>query len=95
VILDATTGAERQVLESCGDSDDLFFDAKRARLYVICGDGHVDVLTRGAAGLERSARIVTTPGARTALFAPDRDRLYVAARAKGGKSAAILVLRPQ
>jgi hypothetical protein len=33
-------------------------------------------------------------GARTGLFSPESDRLYVAARATGGKPAEILVLRP-
>jgi DNA-binding beta-propeller fold protein YncE len=95
VTLDPATGAERQALETCGDSDDLFFDARRARLYVACGGGQVDVFQRGAAGLTRIARIPTRPGARTALFDPEGDRLYVAARANGGREAAILVFLPE
>ena len=27
---------------TCGDADDVFFDAKRRRVYVSCGDGTVD-----------------------------------------------------
>jgi hypothetical protein len=95
VILDPASGADRQAQETCGDSDDLFFDAKRSRLYVACGGGQVDVFQRGEAGLARIARVATRRGARTALFDPEEDRLYVAARADGGQAAAILVLRPQ
>jgi hypothetical protein len=94
-LLDPKTGGERAAAETCGDSDDLFFDEARARIYVACGDGHVDVFTRQPDGLRRIAHIATSAGARTALFSPKRDRLYVAARATGGKPAAILVLRPQ
>jgi hypothetical protein len=27
---------------TCGDADDVFFDPKRRRVYVSCGDGNVD-----------------------------------------------------
>jgi DNA-binding beta-propeller fold protein YncE len=95
VLRDAGTGAERQALNTCGDADDLFLDARRGRIYVVCGSGQVDVFARRGAGLAPLARIATAPGARTALFDPQGDRLYVAARAAGGRPAAILVLRPQ
>ena len=26
-------------LPTCGDADDVFYDARRERVYVICGDG--------------------------------------------------------
>jgi len=94
-LLDMADG--HTVLETgvCGDSDDLFFDDKRRRLYVICGSGDVDVFesARGASYV-RTARIATRKGARTGLFVPEDDRLYVAARAVGSESAALLVYRP-
>jgi hypothetical protein len=93
-LLDRRSGQARQTLETCGDSDDAFFDAKRHRLYVVCGGGAVDVFERGAQGYGRVARLATRPGARTGLFVPALDRLYVAARAEGGEGAALLVLRP-
>lgn len=95
VILDAATGQERQALKTCGDADDLFIDTHRARVYVACGSGQIDVFGRKGAGLAWIARVETRPGARTALFDADGDRLYVAARASGGQGAAILVFRPQ
>ena len=95
VTFDPHTGAERQALPTCGDSDDLFFDPRRSRLYVACGGGRVDVFERRGPALRRIARIATSPGARTALFDPALDRLYVAAPARSGREAAILVLRPQ
>jgi DNA-binding beta-propeller fold protein YncE len=94
VISDADDGKVRQDLDVCGDSDDLFVDPKRQRIYVSCGSGDIDVLAASVKGYWRSARIKTRSGARTSLFVPELDRLYVAARAGGGKPAAILVFRP-
>jgi YVTN family beta-propeller protein len=95
VLLDTTTGAVTQSLETCGDADDVFFDRKRNRIYVTCGDGQIDVVQLGSDGIRRLERVVTSRGARTSLFAPDLDRLFVAARAEEpGSAAAILVLRP-
>lgn len=93
-IIDLPSGTMRQVLPTCGDSDDLFFDERRGRIYVICGSGDVGVYQRGPAGYAELARIPTAKGARTGLFVPQRDRLFVAARARDGRPAAILVFRP-
>lgn len=92
-IIDLPSGDYRQVLSTCGDSDDLFFDAPRRRIYVICGSGQTDVFEAGGGGYLRLARVATRPGARTGLFVPEEDRLFVAARQRGGEEAAILVYR--
>lgn len=95
VLLDARSGAVTANLDTCGDADDVFFDTKRHRLYVSCGVGVVDVVQQDAADYHSLARIRTRPGARTSLFVPELDRLFVAARAKpSGSDAAILVFRP-
>jgi DNA-binding beta-propeller fold protein YncE len=93
-LLDAATGAVRQRLAVCGDADDVFFDAARARLYVSCGAGEVAVLHRNAAW-QALDPVRTASGARTSLFVPQFDRLYVAERAGlVGSEAAIRVYRP-
>ena len=95
-VLDAGTGQVRQDLPACGDADDVFFDAKRHRLYVSCGTGKVDVLQAGPGGYRAVASAGTRLGARTSLFVPELDRLFVAARAGlVGLEAAILVFRLQ
>ena len=38
---------------------------------------------------EELARVPTAPGARTSLFVPERDRLYLAVRASGSEDAAV------
>jgi len=92
---DIVTGAISGRIATCDDADDVFFDEKRQRVYVSCGQGVVDVVQRESAGLRSIARVKTAGGARTSLFVPKLDRLFVAARAGWlGSSAAILVLRP-
>ena len=94
-IIDLATGARRQTIGGCGDTDDVFFDHPRKRIYVICGSGVVDVFEASAKGYSRLAETPTRGGARTGFFAPQLDRLFVAARAQpGSRDAAILVYRP-
>ena len=79
---------------TCGDADDVFVDAKRRRVYVSCGEGVVDVLDETASGYQQLSRVPTVSGARTSLFVPELDRLFVAVRARSGEPAAIWVFRP-
>jgi DNA-binding beta-propeller fold protein YncE len=80
---------------TCGDADDVFFDARRRRFYVSCGEGAVAVLGWDGTTASELGRIATASGARTSLFVPQLDRLFVAARAGWlGGDAAILVFRP-
>jgi YVTN family beta-propeller protein len=81
-------------IETCGDADDVFVDPKRRRVYVSCGEGVVDVLEQREAEYQRLARVPTVSGARTSLFVPELDRLFVAVRAKSNEPAAIWVFRP-
>jgi DNA-binding beta-propeller fold protein YncE len=81
-------------VETCGDADDVFVDRRRRRVYVSCGEGAVDVLELGEAGYRRLARVPTVSGARTSLFVPELDRLFVAVRAGSNEPAAIWVFRP-
>jgi DNA-binding beta-propeller fold protein YncE len=94
IAMDAMSGARKTVLESCGDADDVMIDGKRHRIYVICGSGHIDVWDTRAGSYLKVARLKTSPGARTALFVPELDRLYLAVRASQGAPAAIWVYRP-
>jgi len=80
--------------ETCGDADDVFVDRKRHRVYVSCGAGVVDVLESDEQGYRRLAQMPTIPGARTSLFVPELDRLFVAVRAESNEPAAIWVFRP-
>jgi DNA-binding beta-propeller fold protein YncE len=96
ILIEAASGAVKANVATCGDADDVFFDTRRHRIYVSCGEGVVDVFQQDAEGPRRIARIPTSSGARTSLFVPELDRLFVASRAGLlGSAASILVLRPQ
>lgn len=95
VAFDATSGAVQDRVEICDDADDVFVDARRNYIYVACGEGAVDVLTSGAGHIARMTRVATSPGARTALFSSELDRLFVAARAASGQGAAVWVFQPR
>jgi len=92
LVYDTQTGKEVGSVEIVGDTDDLFFDAALNRLYVAGGDGFIDVLdARGDARLAQIARVKTDAGARTALFAPDERRFFLAVPHRGAQKAAIKV----
>lgn len=94
-LLEPASGTGQADMPTCDDADDLYFDDKTRRIYVSCGSGAVDVFEQAGGKYVVSARIETRPGARTSLFVPALDRLFVAARAgAGGQGAAILVYRP-
>jgi hypothetical protein len=81
-------------VEACGDADDVFVDAKRHRVYISCGEGYLDVFDAQAGPYKRIGHIPTVPGARTALFVTELDRLFLAARAAPQQPAAIWIFRP-
>jgi len=81
-------------VELCGDSDDVFVDPKRTRIYISCGEGFIDVFDTSGGSYRRLTRLPTSPGARTSYFAPSVDRLFLAVRATSAEPAAIWVFRP-
>jgi DNA-binding beta-propeller fold protein YncE len=92
--LSSTDGHMVAKTDTCGDADDVFADQKRGRVYVSCGDGFVDVFERRDDGYARLGRVPTALGARTSLFVPELDRLFVAVRSSGREPAAVWVFRP-
>jgi YVTN family beta-propeller protein len=92
-VFSARDGSAVANVESCGDADDVFVDTKRHRVYMSCGSGSLDVFDAEKAAYRRIAQIPTVSGARTSLFVPEQDRLFVAVRANGGAPAAIWIYR--
>lgn len=96
VVFDTGTGKPVTDLEISGDTDDVFFDTKRQRLYLSCGEGFLDVIQRSAGDhYERIARQPTRGGARTCFYSPDLDRLYLAVPQRSGHDAEIRVYQPE
>ncbi len=96
LVYDTGTGKEVGAFDIVGDTDDLFYDAERARLYVSGGEGYIDVLqTRGANQFARIARVATAAGARTSLFVAELHRLFLAVPHRGSQKAEIRVYEAQ
>jgi len=92
LVYDTTTGKESGSFDIVGDTDDLFYDAARKRLYVSGGQGYLDVFQeQGTSGFTRLARIATAAGARTSLFVPEQARLYLAVPHRGNQKAEIRI----
>ena len=89
--VDTRSGKAVASMEIVGDTDDLFYDAPRQRIYVIGGDGFVDVLQRQGDGFQRVDRITTRAGARTGLWVQALNRLYVAVPSRGAEGAEVRV----
>jgi DNA-binding beta-propeller fold protein YncE len=89
--LDAASGAELSRAPTGEGADDLFYDAGLGRVYVISGAGEVDAFQVDGATVRAIGITRTAPGAKTALFVPTKNALYVGVPAAGGKSAEIRV----
>jgi len=94
--LDTADGKLAASLPIDGDTDDVFHDAARQRIYVSCGAGLINVIQQTDADNYRIiAKIPTAAGARTSLFVPALDRFYVAVPRRGAQPAEIRVFAPQ
>jgi glutamine cyclotransferase len=90
VVLNTESGEVVTKTEISGDSDDVFYDSKRRRIYVICGAGKIDIVEQtDANNYKVSAKIDTADGARTGLFVPEQDSLFVAVPHHGSQPAEI------
>jgi hypothetical protein len=77
-----------------GDTDDLFFDVERKRIYIIGGEGFVDVIEQISPDDYRLlGKSSTAPGARTGLFSAGLQTLFVAIPHRGNQAAEIRVFK--
>jgi hypothetical protein len=90
-MVETTSGSLVDSVDIVGDTDDLFYDEARRRLYVIGGDGFVDIVGRDGNRVQRIGRVTTRGGARTGLWVASQSRLYVAVPERGGEPAEIRV----
>jgi len=92
LVYDTTTGKEVASFEIVGDTDDLFYDAARKRLYVSGGEGYIDVFQQQDGNrFARLAHVATAAGARTSLFVQEQNRLYLAVPHRGSQKAEIRI----
>jgi DNA-binding beta-propeller fold protein YncE len=91
LVVDTESGQTVASPEIVGDTDDLFYDPARSRIYVIGGQGFIDVLQqKDPDHYERIARYATPPGTRTGLFVPEWGKLFAAVPHRGEQRSEIL-----
>jgi DNA-binding beta-propeller fold protein YncE len=96
VVFDTGSGKPVADVAISGDTDDLFYDAARKRLYISCGEGFLDVVKpRDGGSYERVTRVSTRAGARTCFFSSEADQLYLAVPQRDGQDAEIRIYRPE
>ena len=90
LVLNTESGEITAKIDISGDTDDIFYDSKRHRIYAICGAGKIDIIEQTSADAYKAlAKIDTANGARTGLFVPARDTIFVAVPHRGSQQAAI------
>ena len=94
VVLNTESGDVVAKIDISGDPDDVFYDSKRHRLYAICGAGKIDIIEQTDANNYKAlTKIDTAEGARTGLFVPEHDTLFVAVPHHGSQKAEIRAYR--
>ena len=87
---DTQSGEQVASVDIVGDTDDLFFDERSQRVFVIGGEGYLDVIdVRPGTTPARIERVPTAPGARTGLYVPAQNRIYVAVPHRGAQRAEV------
>jgi DNA-binding beta-propeller fold protein YncE len=90
VVLNTDSGDVVAKIDISGDSDDVFYDSKRHRIYAICGAGKIDIIEQTDPKTYKAlTKIDTASGARTGLFVPERDTLFVAVPNRGSQQTEI------
>jgi DNA-binding beta-propeller fold protein YncE len=92
LVIDTETGKQTASIDIVDDTDDLFYDASKNRIYVIGGGGFVDVFDQTSPDqYTRIEHLATAAGARTGFFAHDWGKLFVAVPHRGEQRAEVLV----
>jgi DNA-binding beta-propeller fold protein YncE len=95
VVLDMDSGKEIALLPGAADTDDMWFDATRKRIYVPSGEGFIFVYQEiDADHYQRIAKIPSAIGARTSAYygqVGKHNSLYVAVPARANRGAELWV----
>jgi len=92
LVFDTETGKEIASGETAGPSDDVFYDGRRSRIYVLTAAGFLEAFQdRDHKHYDRVAHYPTPLHTQTGLFVPEWGRLFAAAQGQGEQSAEIRV----
>jgi DNA-binding beta-propeller fold protein YncE len=89
---DTDSGKQVASAEIAGNSDDLFYDAARSRVYVLTTPGFLEVFQqKDADHYDRIARYATPPGTQTGLFVPELGKLFAGVQGRDKQPSEVLV----
>ena len=95
-VFDTDSGKVIANLDSAGDADDIFYDNSRRRIYIAGGEGFLSIFQQlDLERYQRLTKIPTASGARTALFVPEFNRLYLAVPHRASQRAEVRVYSAQ
>jgi DNA-binding beta-propeller fold protein YncE len=94
LVLDSDSGKTVASVDIVGDTDDLFYDAARKRIYISGGAGRISVIAQqNADKYSAVGEIPTATGARTSFFTSRSGVLYVAVPHRGQQKAELRVFK--
>jgi DNA-binding beta-propeller fold protein YncE len=95
-VFDTESGKVIANLDSAGDADDIFYDNSLRRIYIAGGEGFLSIFQQlDPEHYQPVAKILTAAGARTALFVPEFNRLYLAVPHRASQRAEVRVYSAQ
>lgn len=94
IVFDTASGKPVANIDISGDTDDLFYDPARKRVYASSGDGSIDVIEQRDADHYRSLRrIPTVAGARTSAISVELNLFCLGVPRRGSEPAEIRVFQ--
>lgn len=92
IVLNSHSGATIATFDAPLRTDEVVWDAKHRRVYVLGGEGYVAILQQKSPdSYTMLPRLMTAPGAKTGIVIPELNTLYVAASpGESGATAKIL-----
>lgn len=96
MVYDTESGKVIANLDSPGDADDIFYDSSRRRVYISGGEGFLSIFRQDDPDhYKPMTQVPTATGARTSLFVPELNRLYLAVPHRGTQRAEVRVYEAQ
>jgi DNA-binding beta-propeller fold protein YncE len=91
---DIPTGKVVASTPTVGGADDMAYDPQRRQIYVSGGDGYVAIIQVDDGDHYREVgRLTTGPGAKTSLFVPEFNSIYVAVPAQANQPAVLKIFQ--
>lgn len=92
LVLETSSGREISSLPCTGHADDAFYDAARKRIYVSGGEDGVSVYQQNSADdYTLLGNVATGPEAKTSLFVPELNELFVAVPPRSSQPAKVMI----